>query len=206
MSRNTQTRSTEQFGASVQCTVVEAAARVFSSIPYDRATMTDIADNAGISLDSVRAHFRTKDDIAAGVLDVQQERMTEVLSRVMGSDDSSLERLLALIHGVAELMASDALVQAGMAMVDSLPDDLQDTGHGFYEEWQNVTETLIREGVADGSVTSKQDPGELSELLNEIFVGAQILSGMSDRWTSLPQRIRRAEPVILSILVSNARR
>jgi hypothetical protein len=98
-------------------------------------------------------------------------------------------------------MAVDPLVQAGIAMVDSLPEGLQDTGHGFYEEWQKVTETLIREGVVDGSVTSAQDPAELAELLNEIFVGAQVLSGMQDRWASLPARLELAQPVFRAILV-----
>lgn len=201
LSRSSQAHAAEHRGLGAQCAVIEAAARVFSSTPYDRATLTEIADDAGLSLDALLAQFRTKDEIAAGVLDVQQERMTEVLSRVMESEQSSLDHLIALIRGVAELMASDTVVQAGMALVDSLPEELQDTGHGFYQEWQNVTETLIREGIADGSVTSAQDPAELAELLNEIFVGAQVLSGMRDRWVSLPERIQRAEPVILSFLV-----
>ena len=199
--RTIQTQAAGQRGISEPCVVVEAAARVFSEMPYDRVSLAHIAAEANIDLATLQTHFTTTDDIAANVLDVQQERMTEVLSRVMESEASSLDHLLALIHGVAELMASDSLVQAGMALVDSLPEDLQDTGHGFYEEWQNVTETLIAEGIADGSVTSTQPTGDLAELLNEIFVGAQILSGMQDRWTSLPKRIRLAEPVILSLLV-----
>ena len=203
--RTIQTQAAGQRGISEPCVVVEAAARVFSEVPYDRVTLAHIATEANIDLATLQTHFTTTDDIAANVLDVQQERMTEVLSRVMETDASSLDHLLALIHGVAELMASDSLVQAGMALVDSLPEDLQDTGRGFYEEWQNVTETLIAEGVADGSVTSPQATGELAELLNEIFVGAQILSGMKDRWTSLPRRIRLAEPVILSLLVPGTR-
>mgnify|MGYP003493499444 FL=1 len=199
--RTIQTQAAGQRGISEPCVVVEAAARVFSEMPYDRVSLAHIAAEANIDLATLQTHFTTTGDIAASVLDVQQERVTEVLSRVMEAGASWVGDRLALIHGVAELMASDSLVQAGMALVDSLPEDLQDTGHGFYEEWQNVTETLIAEGIADGSVTSTQPTGDLAELLNEIFVGAQILSGMQDRWTSLPKRIRLAEPVILSLLV-----
>ncbi len=195
---------TERRDFDEQCAVLEAAGRILSSTPYDRASLADVADGAGVDLELLEEHFCTMDDIAASVLDVQQERMTEVLSRVMESDAHSLDRLLALIHGVARLMADDPLVQAGMAMSDSLPEDLQDTGRGFYEEWQKVTETLIREGIADGSVTSGQDPADLAELLNEIFVGAQVLAGMKDRWSSLPDRILLAQPLILSFLVPSA--
>ncbi|RGE15188.1 hypothetical protein, partial [Leucobacter sp. wl10] len=94
--------------------------------------------------------------------------------------------------------------QAGIRLVGSLPDELQDRGYGFYDEWQRVTATLIREGVEDGSVTSERQVSELAELLNEVFVGAQVLAGIGERWKSLPARVRRARPLLLSLLAPTA--
>ncbi|RGE19129.1 TetR/AcrR family transcriptional regulator, partial [Leucobacter sp. wl10] len=158
------------------------------------------SDDAGISLGSLYFHFGNKDDIAAAVLDTQQERMTEVLSEVLETEATALDRLLDLLDGVAGLIASDTLVQAGIRLVGSLPDELKDRGYGYYDEWQRVTATLIREGAGDGSVTSPSSADELAEIVNEVFVGAQVLSGMMDGWQSLPARIERARPRLEAIL------
>lgn len=193
-------RGKQQRGMETQLAILEAAGRVFSRMQYDKAKLKDVSDDAGVSLGSLYFHYGNKEDVAAAVLAAQQERMTEVLTRVIGHQGSSLDRLLSLLDGVAALMSADPLVQAGIMLVDSLPEALQSKGQGFYEEWQRVTESLISEGVRDGSVTSVERAEDLSELLNEIFVGAQVLSGMSDGWKSLPDRINRARPLLLTLL------
>ena len=92
--RTIQTQAAGQRGISEPCVVVEAAARVFSEMPYDRVSLAHIAAEANIDLATLQTHFTTTDDIAANVLDVQQERMTEVLSRVMESEPSSPDHRL----------------------------------------------------------------------------------------------------------------
>ncbi|WP_165384243.1 TetR/AcrR family transcriptional regulator [Leucobacter triazinivorans] len=204
-SRENAPRRRQQRGIETQSALLEAAGRVFSRMEYDKAKLKDISDDAGISLGSLYFHFGNKDDVAAAVLDAQQERMTEVLSSVVETEGSSLGRLLDLLDGVAELISADALVQAGIRLVGSLPDELKDRGYGFYEEWQRVAETLIREGLEDGSVTTaRQTPAELAELVNELFVGAQVLAGMKDGWQTLPERIRRIRPVLESVLAPSS--
>jgi hypothetical protein len=41
-----------------------------------------------------------------------------------------------------------------------------------------------------------------AELLNEIFVGAQVLSGLEDKWASLPRRVAAAQAGIRMLLTS----
>lgn len=204
MNRVGEVRRKQQRGIRTRTALLEAAGRVFSRMEYDKAKLKDISDDAGISLGSLYFHFGNKDDVAAAVLDAQQERMTEVLSSVVEAEGSSLGRLLDLLEGVAELISADALVQAGIRLVGSLPDELKDRGYGFYEEWQRVAETLIREGVEDGSVTSTAPARELAEIVHETFIGAQVLSGMMDGWQTLPARIERARPRLEALLAPEA--
>ncbi|QBE49179.1 TetR/AcrR family transcriptional regulator [Leucobacter triazinivorans] len=204
MNRVGEVRRKQQRGIRTRMALLEAAGRVFSRMEYDKAKLKDISDDAGISLGSLYFHFGNKDDVAAAVLDAQQERMTEVLSSVVETEGSSLGRLLDLLDGVAELISADALVQAGIRLVGSLPDELKDRGYGFYEEWQRVAETLIREGLEDGSVTSTAPAPELAEVVHETFIGAQVLSGMMDGWQTLPARIERARPRLEALLAPEA--
>ena len=204
MNRTIEKRGKQQRGIETQAALLEAAGRVFSQKEYDGARLKDISEEAGISLGSLYFHYGNKEDIAAAVLEIQQERMTEVLAGIMTNSQPSFTRLFELIDGLAELIASDPLVQAGIRLVNSLPEVLQDSGHAPYGEWVRVTETLLREGVEDGSVSADIDIDGVAEYFNEVFVGAQVLAGMQDNWASLPARARRARPYLAAMIAPAA--
>ncbi|WP_449280826.1 TetR family transcriptional regulator, partial [Leucobacter sp.] len=86
MNRVGEVRRKQQRGIRTRTALLEAAGRVFSRMEYDKAKLKDISDDAGISLGSLYFHFGNKDDVAAAVLDAQQERMTEVLSAVVETE------------------------------------------------------------------------------------------------------------------------
>lgn len=197
----TEKRGKQQRGIDTQNALIEASARVFARMEYDKAKLKDISEEAGISLGSLYFHFGNKDDVAMAVLDEQQVRMNAVLAEVSEQDfEHSLERLLALLDGMAELIARDSMVQAGIRLVSSLPEELSARGYGDYDAWQRTTMQIIIDGIADGSVSSRRPPEELAEILNEIFVGAQVMSGMKDAWASLPERIVRAHSTLVTLL------
>lgn len=194
-------RGKQQRGIETQTALMEASSRVFSRMEYDKAKLKDISEEAGISLGSLYFHFGNKEDVAVAILDEQQVRLHHVLSEVTDAAyQDSLARLLALLDGIAELISRDSMVQAGIRLMSSLPDELRERGYGDHGEWQRTTAALIQAGIADGSVTSQQPADELAELLNEIFVGAQVMSSMKDAWASLPDRIVRTRPLLTRLL------
>jgi hypothetical protein len=65
---------------------------------------------------------------------------------------------------------------------------------------------LIAEGASDGSIAESVDVTEAAELLNEIFVGAQVLAGLEDGWRSLPARITRTHGLIRALLTERRQR
>ena len=180
--------------------LLESAAIVFARLDYNNAKLTDISDEAGVSVGSLYFHFGNKDDVASAVLTLQQTRMTEVFTTSVAGDAPAVDRMLVLLTNMAALISVDKVVQAGIRLLASLPDELKQIGHDHYRDWQNTTTDLIREGLADGSVTSTLPAEDIGELLNEIFVGAQVMSGMSDGWKSLPARLELAMPLLRHLL------
>jgi TetR/AcrR family transcriptional regulator len=99
--------------------MLAAAAQVFAHKGYDGAQMAEIAGKAEVSLASLYAEFRGKDEIYQAVIDDTAERMFEVLrSRVDAVEDAG-EALLLLIDTLFECLARDIavlrLVLAGSA-------------------------------------------------------------------------------------------
>jgi AcrR family transcriptional regulator len=187
-------------GIATQRTLLAAAATVFSRVAYAEARLRDIADEAGISQGSLYFHFGNKDDVASAILAEQQERMTAVLSHVLGRPGSALDKILELFERLADLVANDVIVQAGIRLSMQPATGFENDSSAPYVEWIGLTSTILKEGVLDGSMAPDLDTRASADLLNQIFVGAQTLSGLEDRWASLPRRVASARAGIRLLL------
>lgn len=180
--------------------LLSAAAVVFSRATYAEARLKDIAAESGISEGAIYFHFGNKQDIAVAVLDAQQERMTDVLTRGLAAPAGGLDRLLNVIRGLALLIADDAIVQAGIRLAGQPSAEYEPSARDPYFEWVRITRTLIRQGIEDGSIDENVEADSVADLLNSAFVGAQVLSGLADKWASLPERIATLEPLLRKVL------
>ena len=187
-------------GIETQRTLLLAAAAVFARMAYADARLKDISDEAGVSQGSLYFHFGNKEDVARAVLVAQQESMASVLTRVLEAPGSGLDRVLGLFQGLAELIAGDELVQAGIRLSTQPATGLEVDPSAPYREWVDVASSLLREGVRDGSMAADLDTRAAAELLNEIFVGAQTLAGLEDQWASLPRRIALSRAAVRAFL------
>lgn len=189
-------------GVETQRALLVAAGTVFSRMAYAEARLKDIAEEAGISQGSLYFHFGNKDDVARAVLTVQQERMAQVLADVQARPGSGLDSILGLFEGLAELIATDELVQAGIRLSMQPATGLEIDSSTPYTAWVDIAAAVVRDGVADGSMSADLEVRATAELLNEIFVGAQVLSGLEDKWASLPRRVAAAQAGIRMLLTS----
>jgi AcrR family transcriptional regulator len=146
--------------------MLAGAAGVFARKGYDGAQMAEIAAEAEVSLASLYAEFRGKDEIYQAVIDDTAERMFEVLrSRVEAIEDAS-EAVLVLIDTLFECLAQDIailrLVLSGSAGVPwRIRADRRSRVADELREW--VTE-LCRKAVRRGALRGL-DGGALSHAL-----------------------------------------
>ena len=180
--------------------LLEAAARVFSRMSYAEARLKDVSDESGISAGSMYFHFGNKVDIARTILEMQQERMRATFTAVLQEQATGLDSLLAITDGLAELIATDVVVQAGINLSMKPGTGLGSSAKAPYFEWIETAASLIRRGIEDGSIKPTVDANSAAEYSNVVFVGAQILSELEDSWKSFPDRLRRMRPHILNVL------
>ena len=181
--------------------LLEGAGQVFAKMSYATARLQDIADASGTSQGSLYFHLGNKADIAALVLALQQERMTETLTRLTPAA-SGLEKLLSASESLAKLISSDVVVQAGIKLSQQPGTGLEDSARAPYFEWIEISATLIRQGIEDGSIDPNVNAETAAEFVNNLFVGAQVLAELRDSWQSLPEQIQRMRPHIVGALAS----
>ncbi len=185
--------------------VIQAAGVVFSKMSYDQARLKDISEEAGISPGSMYFQFGNKEDIAAAVLEVQNSRMTSFLSSVIEDSANGLEAMLNLNQALSNLISTDPVVQGGIRLSTQPGTGLDTLATTPYFEWVETAKQLIKNGIADGSVRSDIDIDATAELLNNLFVGGQVMSGLEDNWASLPKRSERTGAFMSEYLKSGAK-
>lgn len=176
------------------------AAAVFARVSYGEARTRDIAAESGISEGAMYFHFGTKADVANAILQLQQERMSEVLAKVQKGSGPVADKLERLMTQLAKLIARDEVVQAGIRLASQPSDDLADNAAAPYFEWVQTARELLAKGIEDGSIRADIDVDREAELLNAAFVGTQVLSGLADSWASFPKRLKRVLPLLLGSL------
>ncbi|SDZ55306.1 transcriptional regulator, TetR family [Herbiconiux ginsengi] len=185
---------------STRAELLDGAARVFSRLTYAEARLKDVADESGISAGSMYFHFGNKVDLAQAILQVQQERMTAALTEALEQEPTGLDALLAIADRLSQLIASDTIVQAGIKLGLQPGTGLDADVNGPYFEWIRIAESLIRQGVEDGSIKPGLNTAAAAEYVNVLFVGAQLLSEIEDTWASFPKRFQRMRPHIIDLL------
>ncbi|WP_433674822.1 ScbR family autoregulator-binding transcription factor [Microbacterium gorillae] len=176
--------------------LLSGAARVFSDLSYSGTRLRTIANESGISEGAMYFHFGTKAELANAVLAEQQERMTEVLASMQEEEGDALEKLVLLMNRLAVLISTDRIVQGGIRLAADPNVEITADARDPYFEWIAIAQSLIEEGVRDGSIRADVVPAAAAEYANALFVGAQVLSGLEDGWVSFPSRIDRLTPFL----------
>lgn len=182
------------------------AARVFARGSFAEARLRDMAVDVGISEGALYFHFGNKLDVAMAVLAAQQERMLSVLHGVEATPLNALDKLSMLAERLAELVADDEVVQGGIKLSSELPRTAAPEAGQSYFEWVEIGRSFITAGIQDGSVRTDVDVEAGAQLVNVVFVGAQVLAGIADSWGSLPARIEQLLPYVRDVLQPSDRR
>jgi AcrR family transcriptional regulator len=91
--------------------LMEAARSLIHRQGFNQTTLADIARESGVPLGNVYYYFKTKDDIAAAVIDDYRQRIEAMLREVDESEPDPRKRLLYLVKRTSS--AKDELATHG---------------------------------------------------------------------------------------------
>jgi AcrR family transcriptional regulator len=185
--------------------IVEAAATVFVRHGYAGASISEIADEAGITKGAVYFHFRSKELLARAVIEAQDELAAQVQERSSVGSPSAVGLLVAMVRELGELMRHDVVARASMRLAVEVPTgELEDVG-GTYEAWINPTEKVIGQAVAEGDLRADLDAAALARFLVAAFTGLQTVSVATSQLEDLMPRLREMWSIVLPGIVAPGR-
>jgi AcrR family transcriptional regulator len=167
--------------------VLSAAARTFSRLGFQIATLDDVAQELGVTKPALYYYANSKDEL----LDACGKMALDALEIALDTSDQpelhGLERLCRFFHAYAEIVCQDF----GRCLVLTEPRDLAPDSRSANVARRRALNLairqVIRDGVGDGSI-ARCDERMLANLLFDAF------NGLS-RWFS------EAGPTSLSVIV-----
>ncbi len=133
--------------------ILDAAIAEFGRSGFDGARMEDVAQAAGLSKGSLYLHFRSKDDLIAGLLD---RLFAESVGRLVAVGEAPLapsEVILALFRGMAEEMAQlTPLLPIWFefyALAGRVP-AVRERLSGYFGQFRDALAAVIEKGISSG--------------------------------------------------------
>ncbi|AWK73874.1 TetR family transcriptional regulator [Rhodococcus oxybenzonivorans] len=185
-----------------RASVLMAAADVFVRLGYANAGLNEIIEQSGVTKGALYFHFSSKEDLARGVIDEGQVRLTAGVTSVSDGPTPALEALVALSYVAIEAASADPIVAAMLRLQHEIG-DYQGTDGNVVTAWQQAFERLVGRAVDEGDIRTEEDvaPETLATFLLGSLLGTHVVATATNAFDELPRRMERVWYFILPGLV-----
>lgn len=170
--------------------ILSVSARLLLEKGFDKTSMKDIAETAGISKGAIYHHFQSKDEIIEAVMEKQAHTVTAAMEGWLADADSlngreKLQFLLKKNIESQEAHCLDDIMSARMKSAEFVLSYMQDCVN---KDSAFISE-IMKEGIADGSLSTEfpEECAEVFLLLMNVWCDPAVFSGNAGK---LEQRMR----------------
>jgi AcrR family transcriptional regulator len=168
--------------------ILDAAEKLFDQRGIDRATMAEITSASGLRASTLYEYFSNKDEIVWAIVGEVLQGLAGEANDAIKPARTSLDKITALLEVMAGTLASNPAKVRFLAQFDAmyardwtaerlltLEAQINPLGFRYFG-------TLIREGVADGSLRRDLDPDlTLHAVINAVIGAQRRLASLGDR-------------------------
>ncbi|WP_416972061.1 ScbR family autoregulator-binding transcription factor [Streptomyces sp. 4F14] len=162
--------------------LLRAAAEMFGQVGFERATVKEIAERAGLTLGAVYFHFRNKEHLAREIV------VSQPLSMTPAQPSEGLQYAVDLTLMWACRMLSDPVLQAGARLVID-QENFVVPEQNSHRQWADVLGQHLRAARARRELLPGVDVEDLARVLVNACTGAQIHSRIESDYQDLPDRV-----------------
>lgn len=172
--------------------ICQAAVRIFSNKGYHKATMDDIASEAGLTKGAIYWHFKNKRELFKFLIENRLKELDELISFALSSAVPPPERILATVRACLDYYEKNrdfcALIKVfhyeGVVLIDK---EFETWLRNIYNRYREMLAEVIRQGIADGYFNLETDPKVAGAMLIAAF------DGLSFQWLVDPDAFSLSE-------------
>ncbi|MCX5384338.1 ScbR family autoregulator-binding transcription factor [Streptomyces sp. NBC_00083] len=177
--------------------ILEAAAKVFEERGYQAATISEILNEAGVTKGALYFHFQSKEHLALGLLDEQDEGLTVPFR------PCKVQEVVDVIVLFTHRLQTSQMVRASVHLtLDQQASGLDRTGP--FLAWGEMMRGLLREAQQQGELLPHVVTDETADVLVGSYAGIQAMSHALSSYQDLGQRVTTLLRHILpSVVISS---
>ncbi len=159
--------------------ILEAARKLFDQRGIDRVSMAEIVSETGLRASTIYQYFSNKDDIVWAILGEVMVDSAVRSKEATATAKTALAKITALLELMAEELTKDRGKLRFLAQFDAMyardwpADRLLTLEAHINPQGFQYFGTLIREGIADGSLRPDLDPELTLHAVINAVIGAQ---------------------------------
>lgn len=161
--------------------ILSAAAEVFETRGYQSATISEVLKAAGVTKGALYFHFQSKEDLAQGVLQAQDQGIA------LPQRASKIQELVDAVMLQAHRLHTDPMVRAGVRLtMDQTSDGLDRKGP--FRTWAALMRQLLDDARSQGELLPHVNTEETADVLTGSFAGIQSMSHALTDYNDLMER------------------
>ncbi|MFE7853222.1 ScbR family autoregulator-binding transcription factor [Streptomyces sp. NPDC057403] len=181
--------------------LVHAGAQMFDLKGYANATLSDIADAAGVSKGALYFHFSSKEDLAEVVRHRGQSLVSQALRSVADSRRTPLQALVDLTHWLAWALVEDPALRAAFRITGERAVDDQPAATGLHRMCIAAGRHLLRRARCAGELRRPAAEEGAQMLVDAALCGIEVLARAGMTYDELSGRINALWDLMLPVLV-----
>ncbi|GAA3645849.1 TetR/AcrR family transcriptional regulator [Microbacterium marinilacus] len=182
----------QERGIATREAILQAGARVFGRMHYERARVADILAEAGITQGGFYFHFPGGKKQVAEELILRQDAAFAELRDAAAAEGEGISALVAIGRALGRHLQADAVARAGVRLVTQAPEEFPGVAQLVNPSWLQALESTLERARADGSLHRGVDIPRAARSLVYLFNGTHASSYVSDGWEALPDAVETA--------------
>jgi len=168
----------ETMGEDRRPEILDATCRVIAKVGIPGLYIRRVAEEAGVSRALISYYFQTRDDLLQAALAFAEQRaIDEIASRThSGTAIERITQALVLEFDDSPAVRDNWVIWSELTEAALFDPSMRGPIAHWSQEWDAAVAGAIREGQADGSISSSVDPDAASERLTGL------VDGLGARW------------------------
>ena len=158
--------------------IMEAALTVFSRLGFERASMDNIAKEAGVSKGALYLYYKSKDAIIAKLLQLLFDQALKQVRILAAGEGSVTEQLLAFTRVLTremDRMAAMQPISLQFYAIAARHPTIRQHLRAYFKEYRTLMEEVIQRGVAQDELRADINPTEAAITLTALLEGLALV-------------------------------
>ncbi|MBX7550437.1 ScbR family autoregulator-binding transcription factor [Streptomyces sp. NPDC004232] len=172
----------QERAARTRATLMCAAAEVFAESGFAGASVSRIAERAGLTLGAVYFHFKSKEELAREIVRSQPDLV------VPPQDSQGLQHAVDVTLTWAYQLLGDPVLQAGARLVMD-QEQFVPKNENSHQQWMSIMLRDFRDALSLGELNPGVDVEAYARLVVNACTGAQMHAQLETSRSDLPKRV-----------------